>query len=299
MMTGTRECFDYFECGSCGCLQITKIPVDISRHYAGGYYSVKRQGAIKRYLQDRRIEFLLTERGFVGRVVAAFRPRERNEAIAPTGVAKNARVLEVGCGNGYYLLKLLELGFKHLHGIDPYMDPSYIRERPVRLHRTSLLDLSVPPESYDCVVFGHTLEHIAEQRETLVRAAELLDRDGVLIIGIPWAESWAWEHYGVDWVQLDAPRHFFLHTSRSFKRLADDAGLYVQDVEHNSTAFQFWGSEQYRRDIPLHAPESWVVNPRRSPFRREQIRQFEERAQLLNREQRGDQVTVFLRKAVR
>ncbi len=33
MMFGTREAFDYFPCGSCGCLQIERFPVDMSRYY--------------------------------------------------------------------------------------------------------------------------------------------------------------------------------------------------------------------------------------------------------------------------
>ena len=37
MMFGTRERFTYFECNSCGCLQIAEIPDDLARFYAADY----------------------------------------------------------------------------------------------------------------------------------------------------------------------------------------------------------------------------------------------------------------------
>jgi len=37
---------------------------------------------------------------------------------------------------------------------------------------------------------------------------------GWCVIRIPTVSSFAWEHYREQWVQLDAPRHFFLHKVR-------------------------------------------------------------------------------------
>ena len=36
---------------------------------------------------------------------------------------------------------------------------------------------------------------------------------------IPVKSQTIWEKYGVNWSQIDAPRHFFLHTIKSFKIL--------------------------------------------------------------------------------
>src|SRR5690606_13809129 len=114
-------------------------------------------------------------------------------------------------------------------------------------------------------------------------------------IRVPVADSWAWRHYGTDWVQLDAPRHLFLHTRRSLDLLAADAGLVVERVADDSGAFQFWGSEQYRRDIPLRDPRSYAVNPRASDFTAAQIREFRRRAADLNARGEGDQASFYLR----
>jgi hypothetical protein len=95
-------------------------------------------------------------------------------------------------------------------------------------------------------------------------------------------------------VNLDAPRHFYLHSIRSLNILAESAGFRVRRCDYDSNASQFWGSEQYRRDIPLMAANSWMVNPAKSIFTKQQILEFQQRADILNREHRGDQVTAYL-----
>ena len=61
--------------------------------------------------------------------------------------------------------------------------------------------------------------------------------------------------YGADWVQLDAPRHLTVFSREGVDALAQRHGLRVTAARDDSMAFQFWGSEQVRRRIPLMAPE--------------------------------------------
>ena len=297
MMQGTREVFDYFECDNCGCLQIASIPDDMSRYYGSSYYSKRRRGRLKRRLFDLRVNAINQQKpSLVGRGLLRLFPVNTDESVGPPSpISKTDHILEVGCGNGGYLFQLFELGYSHLHGIDPYMDSDDVRRTPFPLEQRTLLDLDPATERFDVVFMGHTLEHIAEQHETVRRIGQLLLPGGVAIVRIPMLPCYAWEHYGTDWVQLDAPRHFFIHTPESLSLLANDAGLRIDDIEYDSNSFQFWGSEQYRMDIALSADNSWSVSPRRSPFDAAKIEAFEEQARQLNRERRGDQVSVRLR----
>jgi len=77
--------------------------------------------------------------------------------------------------------------------------------------------------------------------------------------------------------------------------LAKQAGWEILQVVYDSTAFQFWGSEQYQRDIPLLDPRSYQVNPAASIFTRADIAAFESRARKLNEDGRGDQACFYLR----
>jgi hypothetical protein len=115
------------------------------------------------------------------------------------------------------------------------------------------------------------------------------------VIRVPVADSWAWRAYGTDWVQLDAPRHLFLHTRQSIELLSKRAGLKVVRVFHDSYAFQFWGSEQYRRGIPLRDPRSYGEDPQTDLFTATEIAEFERRSVKLNREAAGDSAGFVLR----
>ena len=39
MFFGTRQEFDYFECGNCQCIQILEIPKNLGDFYGNEYYS--------------------------------------------------------------------------------------------------------------------------------------------------------------------------------------------------------------------------------------------------------------------
>src|SRR6185369_3591426 len=100
-------------------------------------------------------------------------------------------------------------------------------------------------------LFNHSFEHMEEPVKALVLARERLAPHGAVVLRTPVAGRAAWREYGVDWVQLDAPRHFFLPTEDGMRGLARAAGFKVERVLYDSTGLQFWGSEQYRRGIAL------------------------------------------------
>src|SRR3989304_5704603 len=108
---------------------------------------------------------------------------------------------------------------------------------------------------------GGLFEHMDDPRSTLLHIARLLRPGHILLISLPLAGKYAWRKYESYWAQLDAPRHLFLHTEETIRLLARETGFTVREVHYDSTAFQFWGSEQYRRQIPLHDQRSYLVHP--------------------------------------
>ncbi len=96
-------------------------------------------------------------------------------------------------------------------------------------------------------------------------------------------------------VQIDAPRHLYLHTETSLQRLADETGFQIEKVLYDATGFQFWGSEQYVQDIPLRSPNSHDENPQGSIFSATQLQEFTARAMELNQKADGEQAAFILR----
>jgi SAM-dependent methyltransferase len=298
MMLGLRDRHPYLECDRCGCLQLTRVPEDMSRYYPADYYSLAASAQARPSPIEplRRLRDASTLFGSGGLPAAVLARTFRHSTLAIMGRvlrSADARVLDVGCGSGRLLRLMRAAGARHLAGIDPYL-PAEVQEQGFQLRRSSLDDVD---GSWDLIMFNHSFEHLADPAAVLSQVARLLAPEGACAIRIPVAGSYAWDHYREDWVQLDAPRHLFLHTPRSLGRLADAAGLQVGEIIYDSTAFQFWGSEQYRRDIALTAPNSYGTDKHHSTFTSTRIAYYRVRAHALNAQRRGDQAAFLLRRA--
>ncbi len=296
-MFGTGDRFDYVECARCGCLQIVSVPDNLADYYPPEYYSfgpATRETGLKRYLQRKRADFVLGGRGVVGRLVAArYGIPETLINIRRSGLRRADSILEVGCGSGERLLAMNSYGFSDLTGIDPYVERSF---NPVSGVRIVKQELSRHEGSYAFVMLHHTFEHMDQPHAVMSDFFRLLKPGKTALVRVPLVSSLAFRRYGADWVQLDAPRHLYLHTVDSMKRVAEKAGLETTDVVFDSTAFQFWGSEQYRSGIPLRDPRSYAMDPSKSPFTPADILEFEREAARLNESGEGDQACFYLRK---
>ena len=55
-------------------------------------------------------------------------------------------------------------------------------------------------------------------------------------------------------VQLDPPRYLTVFSREGMERLCADVGLTIERVQDDSTAFQFWASEQLLAGVRPGAP---------------------------------------------
>lgn len=293
MMYGSREEFEYMECGACGCLQIGSYPEDVSRYYRPDYYSFARKPApaVKAWLNRHRDRHVFFGNDPVGALYGRVRPaRPLLERLGKLGLRPDSEILDVGCGSGALLLDMHGAGFRSLTGIDAFVEGDTSPAPGVRIIKAPLDRFS---GSFDLVMLHHSLEHMPNQREQMVHIHRMVRPGGTCMIRVPLASSHAWRHYGVNWVQLDAPRHFYLHTVESMRLLGKEARFDLEAVDFDSNNFQFVGSELYARDIPLQdAMKAGFPNY----FPRESVLEFERRARELNAQCLGDQgVFIFTR----
>jgi SAM-dependent methyltransferase len=298
MMFGTRDEFDYVACADCGCLQIATLPEDLERYYPADYYSLAQRdsdwtGLLGR-LRRVRLAHLFGDRSLMGRLLVAFRGCSPDlAAIARLDVSRDASILDIGCGSGTLLRKLAAAGFTRLQGVDAFIDHDLRYPDGVTITKAGLETFG---GNYDVVMMHHSLEHMSDPHAAMSAVRRLLAPNGIAVVRIPVADSTASRRYRAHWVQLDPPRHLFVHTRRSMDVLAANAGLTIVDVVYDSTAWQFWASEQYERDVPLYADPSGHRTAESRLSRRE-MRDFERRARELNERQLGDQACFYLRTA--
>jgi len=295
MMFGFRDEFKYLECASCRCLQLLDPPKDITKYYPENYYSYQTKGeeyliqtsftkTLKRKLKQRLLDYYLQGNSLAGKIIAE-KYRSYYPWIKRNTITSTSRILDVGCGAGELLLKMYNDGFRDLTGVDPYIQNDINYKCGITIHKKDIEELK---DKYDLIMLHHAFEHMDEPLTILKKLYKLLNNKGQLIIRIPVADCYAWKKYGVNWVQLDAPRHFFLHTTKSISLLSEQSGFTLMDVLFDSYSLQFTGSEKYLKNIPL-MDETEL-------FSEKQIQNYSKESENLNSTKEGDQACFYLYK---
>ena len=105
---------------------------------------------------------------------------------------KPARILDVGCGRGFYLKLLSKAAFvKEVVGID--INPSRVREvrdyfpsqTKLTLSCGSANQLPLKAESFDCVICSEVLEHLKDDAGAVNEIKKVLRPQGLLVVSVP------------------------------------------------------------------------------------------------------------------
>jgi len=211
-----------------------------------------------------------------------------------------------GGGGGKFLEIFSKMGFKKLYLVDINVninDNSKINWTECSLDQYNP-KLNNSNLKFDLIFLNHSLEHMDNQLDNMKHLNTLLKDNGEVILRIP-IKNQAYQEYGVNWYQIDAPRHFFIHTLESFKILCDNAGFEIKETIFDSDFVQFVKSEEYKKDIAWYDKESyrekWRIlfkktNLKESIFNKEDIARFKRRAMEFNNENLGDQAIFLLKK---
>ncbi len=303
MMLGLREEFEIAECSACRSLNLMNAPHDLSPYYpSNGYYSLdesplddlgrlSRRAAVRALWgavclgqvdRSRRILSRLPDRRLIGVIDMLNALRESRVPI------KGAQVLDVGSGIGVSTFIIGQLGAVPL-GIDPFgIEWTRGTARQIRC------EIGDVDGAWDIILFQHSLEHLFDPLAALVKARALLGTDGRVIVRIPTSDSFACRQYASNWIDLDAPRHMFIPSREGLATLAKRAGLDLETTYDDARDIQFWGSEQYARDISLYDDRSAIM-PKQSLFSPRKMKQWARQTEELNSQGYGDLVTAVFK----
>lgn len=296
MQLGLREAFPYMHCSKCGCMQLENIPADLGKYYPNeDYYSFNLELDVKQKpdaLRKIKSSYLLYGKNkLLGSLLSiGYKMPDYFSWVKIPGVRYNDAILDVGTGNGSLLLNLYKIGFTNLTGIDPFID----KEQHYGNINILKKDIYEMTGTYDYIMLHHAFEHMDEPHKVLQQLKNLLNPGKFILIRIPLMGMYGWKTYGLDWVGLDAPRHIIIHTIQSMQILAEKAGLQLQKIVFDSGPYHLWASEQYKNDIALMEPGSYMLNKEGSQFSKEQIKAFADIAAQTNKDGQGDQAAFYL-----
>ncbi len=297
MMFGLRDEFLYFQCSHCECLQIAAIPENIAKYYPGNYYSLKEHdgtkfSGLRGRLRRLTLSALIFNRNGFDRFIRKFYSSISLQVLRDLKVTTDTSILDVGCGSGRkFLYPLAELNFQKIAGCDPFLEHGIEYANGLKIHKSDIFGME---GKWDIITYHHVFEHVPDPLENLMKVNELLTESGICILRMPTVSSFAWEHYREHWVQLDAPRHYFLHSIKSVQYLAAKAGMNLFKLEFDSTYKQFADSERYLLGESLRSPRKrGLLNFIKRKMKKMRYRNM---ANKLNKFQKGDQAVFFLRK---
>jgi SAM-dependent methyltransferase len=199
------------------------------------------------------------------------------------GREPGGRVLDCGCGRGFYLAMLAGLGRRGAVGVDldlgalrrarttgepaapPGSEASAAAPRPARVARAGALRLPFADASFDAVILSEVIEHVPDDVAALREAGRVVRPGGAVLITVPHAGfPFAWDPLNFVLGRLGRPirrgplagiwaHHLRLYTPETLRAAVAAAGLVVEEERAQTRrCLPFTHNLLYGLGKPLH-----------------------------------------------
>ena len=242
-----EESFNAYRCRECGNVYLNPRPdvSEFNRIYPPSYHSLNFSEANYGLVHDVRS-----------------RLEARRLLRYCRGIPDDARILDVGCGDGFHLKLLQRFGKPGwtLEGVD--LDARAVAlasKSGISIHQGSIEELALPEAHYDLVCTIQTIEHVAHPDAVLAAIARVLKPGGRLVVVTDNTDSidFAWFRRNY-WGGYHFPRHWNLFNRRSLTRLAQRADLEMESLRTIVSPVN-WVYSIHNLLVDKGAPQ-WLIN---------------------------------------
>jgi len=216
-----KDGYEVIDCRPCGFIHIDPIPAEeeLERIYRDEYFTSEKPAFIERVREDEEWWKTVFD--------------ERLEFMEKNLFAGSRRLLDIGCGPGFFLKRATERGWKGLG-----VEPSKVAARTalssgVEVIRGFFDAMALEKEgrSFHAVHISEVLEHVRDPQKVLSGAFGLLEPGGIACVVVPndfspvqeaLRERRGYEDY---WVAV--PHHINYFSFDSIKALMERAGFSI------------------------------------------------------------------------
>lgn len=147
------------------------------------------------------------------------------DALGEAGI-RTGRLLEIGCGDGYFLAAAERRGFEVV-GVE-YSEHAVARARSRltrgMVHVGELATAPLAEGSFDVCVLADVIEHVRDPRQFLVTVWSRLAPGGRVLIATPTTDSWSARLMGSRWMEFKT-EHISYFNHRSLRSLLWQTGF--------------------------------------------------------------------------
>jgi SAM-dependent methyltransferase len=214
------DTFIAMRCRECGLVYLDPRPTatELPRIYPPSYHA---------------FDFSPERFGFVYRVRRSLEARRALQWCR--GLGDTARILDVGCGDGFHLRLLRDFGRPgwKLEGVDASERAvEAARRAGLVVHHGTIEQLGLPAATYDLVLLIATIEHVDDPAGVLRAVRRLLRPGGRVVIVTDNTATLDFAVFGArHWGGYHFPRHFNLFNRATLERLAAVTELDVDSIE--------------------------------------------------------------------
>lgn len=146
--------------------------------------------------------------------------------LYPERFRKGKRLLDVGCGNGAFLVIASEMGWEVL-GVDPDLVgvELCVRKGMPAIHGTLSDLLPQHASQFDAITMSHSIEHLDDMPSELRKVFQLLKPGGRLWLATPNPRSFGALWFGRAWRGLRPPYHLCIPSQQGLHDLLASSGF--------------------------------------------------------------------------
>lgn len=170
----TKENYKYIKCENCGLIFVNPTPILTKEE-------------MDKLNENEWLPTLRTFRDFRDSLKNFYsHPEYERQFYAFYKYVKKGKILDIGCGTGYFLYSAKKMGFEPF-GIDVCeVAIKYIKNMfGIDGFCGELKEAKLPSDYFDGIRCAHVLEHVVNPIQTLKEINRIIKKGGILQIGVP------------------------------------------------------------------------------------------------------------------
>ena len=178
--------------------------------------------------------------------------------------ARNARLLEIGCGTGVFLAKAREHGFD-VEGLElSTYAAEFVRNMGIPVQTKSIEDANFAEGTWDVIVMREVIEHLPHPLESLKTVRQWLKPGGVLFMATGNYDCSERKLKGSDWFYFMPEGHLYYFSNRTMQKYLKAAGYSTIKVTNQGDMLmdmlRKWGVLVPGEATPSNLPKALVFS---------------------------------------